>query len=143
METVWSRPFWKDHHHNHVTGLRLFGDRAGAAQAVDTVRNSRRVGSAAGRGGIERSCTRDSPPVPPSVMPEALKSSECECGMRTSARSRRRRSTFVTEYWHPQAEAPGRHAASGGTWNVLLIWHSPPRRSRRLDLWVSHFGQHV
>jgi hypothetical protein len=48
METLWSRPLWKDHHHNRVTGLRLFGDRrAGAAQAVDTVRNSRRVGPAA------------------------------------------------------------------------------------------------
>ena len=50
---------------------------------------------------IDRSYTRDSPPVSPLVMPEALSSSECTCGMRTSARSRRRRSTSVTGYWHP------------------------------------------
>jgi hypothetical protein len=47
------------------------GDRrAGATQAVDTVRNSRHVGPAAGHGPlIDRSCTRDSPPVSPSMMP--------------------------------------------------------------------------
>ena len=71
MEAVWSRPLWKDHHDNHVTGLRLSGDhRARAAPAVDTFRNSRRVGARSGRGPhIDRSCTRDSPPVSPSVMP--------------------------------------------------------------------------
>ena len=49
MEALWSRPLWKDHHDNRVASLRLSGDRrAGAARAVDTVRNSRRVGAAAG-----------------------------------------------------------------------------------------------
>jgi len=42
---VWSRPLWKDRYHSRVTGLRLFGNPLRrAAQAVDTVRNSCRVG---------------------------------------------------------------------------------------------------
>jgi hypothetical protein len=76
---AWSRPLREDHHDNRVTGLRLSGDRhPGAARAEDTVRNSRRVGPALGRGPrIDRSCTRDSPPVSPSEMPETLSNSEC------------------------------------------------------------------
>ncbi len=71
MEAIWSRPLWKDHHDNRVTGLLLSGDRrAGAVRAMDTVRNSRRVGTRSGRGPhVDCSCTRDSPPVSPSVMP--------------------------------------------------------------------------
>jgi Phage integrase family len=50
-ETVWSRPLWKDHHpqpRNWFTAARA--RRAETARAVDTVRNSRRVGPTAGRG---------------------------------------------------------------------------------------------
>jgi len=69
---------------------------------VDTICNFRRVGPAAGRGPrIDRSCTRDSPPVSPSVMPEALSNSGRGCDMRTSAGSRCRRLTAMMEYWHP------------------------------------------
>jgi hypothetical protein len=47
MEPAWSRPLWIDHDRNRITGIRLFGDRrAGTAQALDTVRNLRRVGPA-------------------------------------------------------------------------------------------------
>ena len=49
MGAAWSRPLWKVHRDHRVTGLRLSGDcRAGAAPTVDTFRNSRRVGPAAG-----------------------------------------------------------------------------------------------
>ena len=85
-KAVWSSPLRKDHHDNRVTGLRLFGDRpAGVARAVDTVRNSGRVEPAVGRGSsIDHSSTGDSPPVPPSVMPEALSNSARGCITRTS-----------------------------------------------------------
>lgn len=77
-EAAWSRPPWEDHHDTHVTGLRRFGDRrAGAARAVDTFRNPRCVEPAACRGPrINHSSTRDSPPVSPSMVPEALSNSE-------------------------------------------------------------------
>jgi len=51
VETIWSRPLRKDHHPNGVTGLRVSGERPkGAAQAVNTVRNARRVGPAVRHG---------------------------------------------------------------------------------------------
>jgi hypothetical protein len=87
MEALWSRPLREDDHDNHVTGLRLSGDRrAGAARTVDTVRNSRRVEPAAGSGPrTDHSSTRDSPPVSPSGMPKTLRNNERGCDMRTAA----------------------------------------------------------
>jgi hypothetical protein len=77
-EAAWSRPPREDHHDIHLTGLRRFGDRrAGAARAVDTFHNSRCVEPAACHGPrIDHSSTRDSPPVSPSMVPEALSNSE-------------------------------------------------------------------
>jgi hypothetical protein len=43
-EAAWSRPLREEHHDCRVNGLRLSGERrAGAAQAVDTVRNHGRI----------------------------------------------------------------------------------------------------
>ena len=66
-------------------GAARSSGRGHGARAADTVRNSRRVGLRSGRGPcIDCSWTRDSPPVFPSVMPEALSDSGRGCDMPTA-----------------------------------------------------------
>jgi hypothetical protein len=85
-ESTWSRPLQENHHDSHMTDSRLFGDHpAGAARAVDTVRNFRRIEPAADCGPpIDHSSTRDSPLCPLSVMPEAISDSERGCDVRNA-----------------------------------------------------------
>lgn len=85
-ESTWSRPLQENHYDSHMTDSRLFGDHpAGAARAVDTVRNFRRIEPAADCGPpIDHSSTRDSPLCPLSVMPEAISDSERGCDVRNA-----------------------------------------------------------
>jgi len=73
-EAIWSRPLREDHYDDRETGSSAVRRAPrGSRSAVNTVRNFGRADPAADRGPrIDHSSTRDSPPVSPSVIAEAL-----------------------------------------------------------------------